>query len=165
MSELEQDPSLDRDPVKIRQVGPGDLPYLFATWLRDLRDADGGPMPDDLFFDAHRALIERLLSDPNVTALVACAADDPNEILGYVVAEPKEVLWWVQTRKALRNRGLAKMLLSAAQVPPGTPAAWSTPLSRERLQNPPRGRRIRRGRSLSDRSVKSTASESPNSER
>lgn len=132
------------DPIKIRQVVAGDLPYIFSTWLRDLRDADGGPLPDDLFFQAHRTLLERLLADPDVTALVACAADDPNEIWGYVVAEPKETLWWVQTRKASRKRGLAKMLLQAADVPPGTPAAWSTPLSRERLLNPPRGRRIRR---------------------
>lgn len=134
------------DPIKIRQVVAGDLPYVFSTWLRDLRDADGGPLPDDLFFQAHRVLIERLLGDPTVVALVACAADAPNEIWGYVVAEPKETLWWVQTRKASRGRGLAKMLLTAAQVPPGTPAAWSTPDSRDRLQNPPRGRRIRRAR-------------------
>jgi GNAT superfamily N-acetyltransferase len=136
------------DPIKIRQVVPGDLPYIMSTWLRDLRDADGGPLPDDLFFQAHRALIERVLSDPKTTALVACAADDPTEIWGYVVAEPNEVCWWVQTRKALRGRGLARRLLTEAQVPPGTPGAWQTPDSRERLKNPPRGRRIRRNAKL-----------------
>lgn len=153
---------MTEDPIKIRQVVAGDLPYIFSTWLRDLRDADGGPLPDDLFFQAHRALIERLLGDPTVVALVACAADDPNEIWGYVVAEPHEVLHWVQTRKASRGRGLAKMLLTAAQVPPGTPAAWSTPLSREHLQNPPRGRRIRRNRKLRSASA---GSSSPSSAR
>lgn len=131
------------DPVTIRQVVAGDLPYIFSTLLRDLRDADGGPLPDDLWFATHRAFIERLLADPAVTALVACASDAPDEILGYIVAEPGEVLWYVQTRKPLRKQGLAKRLLVAAQVPPGTPAAWSTPLARQRLQNPPRGRQIR----------------------
>lgn len=141
-----------QDPIKIRQVVPGDLPYILSTWLRDLRDADGGPLPDDLFFKAHRALIEKVLADPSTVALVACAADEPSEIWGYVVAEPNEVLWWVQTRKALRGRGLAKRLLTEARVPPGTAAAWSTPSSRDRLQNPPRGRKIRR-RSTAGRSA------------
>lgn len=148
------------DPIKIRQVVAGDLPYLFSTWLRDLRDADGGPLPDDLFFSAHRTLVERLLADPAVVALVACASDDPNEIWGYVVAQPGEVLWWIQVRRASRGCGLAKRLLSAANVPPGTPAAWSTPLSRDHLQNPPRGRRIRRnqkGRASGSSSMAVTA--------
>jgi GNAT superfamily N-acetyltransferase len=152
------------DPVTIRQVVAGDVPFIFSSWLRDLRDADGGPLPDDLFFNAHRSLIERLLSDPNVTALVACAADAQDEILGYVVAEPG-VLWWVTTRKALRGRGLAKRLLMAAEAGPGVPAAWSTPLSREVLQNPPRGRRIRRNASLKARAALSGASPSPSSAR
>jgi GNAT superfamily N-acetyltransferase len=137
-----------QDPVKLRQVVPGDLPYIYSTWLRDLRDADGGPLPDDLFFAAHRGFIDQLLADPRVTALVACAADAPSEILGYVVAEPGEVLLWVQVKKPLRGQGLAKRLLEAAKAPPGTPAAWSTPLSRDRLQNPPRGRRVRRNRAM-----------------
>jgi GNAT superfamily N-acetyltransferase len=132
------------DPVKIRNVVSGDLPYIYSTWLRDLRDADGGPLPDDLFFQAHRALIDRLLSDESVVALIACAADAPDEILGYVVAEPGEVLWWVQTKKPLRGQGLAKRLLQAAGIPAGAPAAWQTPAARDRLKNPSRGRRIRR---------------------
>jgi GNAT superfamily N-acetyltransferase len=145
-----------QDPVKIRQVVPGDLPYIYSTWLRDLRDADGGPLPDDLFFQAHRSLLDRLLADENTVVLIACAADAPDEILGYVVAEPGEVLWWVQTKKPLRGQGLAKRLLQEANVPPGTPAAWQTPWSRDHLQNPPRGRRIRRAKSTAARSRSST---------
>lgn len=131
------------DPVLIRQLAPGDLAYVFSTWLRDLRDADGGPLDDSEWYPAHRAAIERVLADKNTVALVAAAADKPEEILGYVVAEPNEVLWWVTIRKPLRERGLAKRLLEAANVPPGTPAAWSTASSRARLKNPPRGRKIR----------------------
>jgi GNAT superfamily N-acetyltransferase len=130
---------------------PGDLPYVYSTWLRDLRDADGGPLPDDLFFMAHRGFIDQLLADESVVALVACAAEAPDEILGYCVAEPGETLLWVQVKKPLRGRGLAKRLLVEAKVPPGTAAAWSTPLSRDHLQNPPRGRRVRRNRAMKAR--------------
>lgn len=131
------------DPVLVRQMAPGDVAYVFSTWLRDLRDADPGPLPDDLWFQANRSMLERVLADPATTVLVACAADKTDEILGYVVAQPKEILWWIQTRKGLRGRGLAKLLLTRADVPPGTPAAWATALGKIRLRNPPRGRTIR----------------------
>lgn len=132
------------DPVLIRNVSPGDVNFLFATWLRDLRDADASALPDDLWFTAHRAYIERLMADPDIKVLIACAADQPNEILGYVVAKPDEVLQWVFVRKGLRGQGLAKRLLNEVKCPPGTAAAWMTPSSRTRLQNPRRSRQLRR---------------------
>jgi len=132
------------DPVILRTFAPGDLPYLLSTWLRDLRDADPGPLPDDLYFTAHRTQVERVLAAPSVRVTVAAASDRPEEILGYAVSEPGEVLWWIHVRKGLRGRGLAKRLLVAAGCPPGTPAAWGTVLGKIRLRNPPRGRRLRR---------------------
>lgn len=131
------------DAVLLREFAPGDLAYMMSTWLRDLRDADPSPLPDDLYFPAVRALVERLLADPSVRCTIAAAADMPNEILGYVVAIPKETLIWAHVRKGLRGRGLAKLLLQTAECPPGTPAAWSTALSKIRLRNPPRGRLVR----------------------
>lgn len=131
------------DPVIIRNVAPGDIPYLFSTYLRELRDADAGALPDDLWFAAHRSHLERVLGDPKVTTLVAAASDAPNEILGYVVAEPNEVLWFVHVRKALRGQGLAKRLLTEAQAL-SAPLAWRTSSSRTRLRNPCRSRTIRR---------------------
>lgn len=131
------------DPIIFRQFAPGDEAYLMSTWLRDLRDADPSPLPDDLFFPAQRALITRLLASPSVSVTVAAAADSPDEILGYVVAIPQELLVWIHVRKPLRRRGLAKMLLQTADCPPGTPGAWSTVHSKLRLQNPPRGRAVR----------------------
>ena len=131
------------EAVILREFAPGDLAYLMSTWLRDLRDADPSPLPDDLFFPAQRALIERLLVDPTVRCTIAAAADMPDEILGYVVAIPKEVVLWTHVRKALRGRGLAKLLLLSLDCPPGTPAAWGTALGKIRLRCPPRGRQFR----------------------
>jgi GNAT superfamily N-acetyltransferase len=131
------------EAVLLREFAPGDLAYLMSTWLRDLRDADPSPLPDDLYFPAVRALVERLLSDPQVRCTIAAAADVPDEILGYVVAIPKELLVWTHVRKGLRGRGLAKLLLQSVDCPPGTPAAWSTALGKIRLRNPPRGRLFR----------------------
>lgn len=131
------------DPVILRDFAPGDLAYLMSTWLRDLRDADPSPVPDDLYFPTQRALIERLLANPQVRCTIAAASDVPTEILGYVVAMPKELILWTHVRKGLRGRGLAKLLLQSVECPPGTPAAWSTALGKIRLRNPPRGRQVR----------------------
>lgn len=131
------------DAILLRDFAPGDFAYLMSTWLRELREADPSPIPDDLYFPAVRQLVERLLGDPQVRCTIAAAADMPNEILGYVVAIPKELLIWTHVRKGLRGRGLAKMLLQSAECPPGTPAAWGTAQGKIRLRNPPRGRQAR----------------------
>ncbi len=127
----------------LRDFAPGDLAFIMSHWLRDLRDADPSPSPDDIWFPAQRALIERLLSSPQVRVTIAAAADAPDEILGFIVAIPKELLIWTTVRKGLRGRGLAKLMLQSADCPPGTPSAWSTALSKIRLRNPPRGRQVR----------------------
>lgn len=133
------------DGVMIRQATAGDLGYIFSTWLRDLRDADPSPLSDDIWFPAHRTFVERLLADPRITVLIAAAADQPQEILGYVVSLPNEVLFWVQVRKGpLREKGVAKLLLTEAKCPPGTSAAWVTMSSRVRLKHPCRSRQVRK---------------------
>lgn len=132
------------DGTRIRQALPGDLNYVFATVLRDMRDADGSALPDDLWYPAHRAYLERTLMDAAVEVHVLCAEDDHNEILGFVIARPAEELLWLHVRKGpLRGRGLAKRLLLAARAE-AAPASWTTPLGRKRLRNPWRGRQLRR---------------------
>ena len=131
------------DPVIIRAMVPSDLAYVFSTWLRDLRDADPGGLPDDLWFPAHRALIERTLADRAVTVLVAAAADQPSDILGYAVAD-QQVLEWIHVRKQLREKGLAKRLLQQLSLTDPVQSRWTTSLARERIRHRPRGRWLRR---------------------
>jgi ribosomal protein S18 acetylase RimI-like enzyme len=132
------------DGTRIRNALPGDLNYLFATTLRDMRDADGSALPDHLWYPAHRAYLEESLADPAVACLVLCAEDDPNEILGFVIARPGEEMLWLHVRKGpLRGRGLGRRLMTEARVL-DAPAAWMTPLGRRRLRNPWRGRKLRR---------------------
>lgn len=130
--------------VLVRQATAGDLSYLYATFLRDLRDSDPSGLPDALWFPPHRQYLDALLADRATTTLIAAAADKPQEILGYVIATPGE-LAWVHVRKGpLRQKGIAKLLLIKAGVSPSTPTRWSTRLSRQRLPNPFRSRELRR---------------------
>lgn len=147
------------DGTLIRPALPGDLNYIMSTALRDMRDADGTALPDALWYPAHRQYLEDTLADHEVVCLVLCAEDDPNEILGYVVARPEQELVWLHVRKGpLRERGLARRLMTEARVL-DAPAAWMTPLGRKRLRNPWRGRQLRRR--LTDSRSSSSAPATP----
>lgn len=153
--------SADDISVEFRPAGSTDLAYLYTWWLRDARAADGSPLPDDLWFPAARELINRILSDPKVLALVAHPSDNRDEILGFVVAEPHEVLHWVHVRRGpLRGRGLARLLLEAAGATDAE-AGWVTPLGRTHLRNRPRPRNQRRRYGLSSTSTAKSPSCSP----
>lgn len=130
--------------VALRDLAQDDLSYVYSTWLRDLRAEDHSPLPDDLWFPAHREAITRILASPGTKAVVATSADDRNEILGYAVATPDAFLHWVQIRKPFRGKktGLVPALLAAVSAPPGTPASFRTPVGRA-LRNPPRPRAAR----------------------
>jgi hypothetical protein len=126
--------------IMLRHAVPGDLAFIYRTWLSDLRAADRSALPNDLWFPPHREAIGRVLSDPSVAVMVLAPSDNPDEILGYAVAEEKKVLHWVFLRPELRGRqsGLVPRMLGDL-APPGTPAAWQHPNGRH-LRNPPRPR-------------------------
>lgn len=149
------------DGTLIRNALPGDLNYLFSTTLRDMRDADGSALPDGHWFPAHRGYLEETLADHAVVCLVLCAEDDRNEILGFCIARPGTELIWVHVRKGdLRKRGLARRLLLEARVL-DAPASWTTPLGRQRLRNPWRGRKLRASRASSSASRRVSSPSSP----
>lgn len=130
----------------IRNLAAGDLAYVFSVTLRDMRDADPSGLPDDLWYPAHRAHLERVLGDRSVTTLVACAADRPDEILGFILAEPDEAIHWVHVRRGLRGHGIALRLLTESRCL-SAPLAWTTPMARSALRNPRRSRQLRNRRS------------------
>lgn len=128
--------------VTLRSAEPSDMNFVFATWLREARHADGSCLPDDIWFPAYRELVNRVLADPKVVVLIVHPTDAPNEILGYVVAEPREVLWQIYVKPKFRRHGLAKMLLSSAQAETAV-AAWSTADAKLYLRNLRRPRQLR----------------------
>jgi hypothetical protein len=129
----------------LRPVVAGDLNFIYHHWLRGLREHDRSALPDDLWFPAHRAAVDRVLADPATVTAVAAASDDHNEILGFAVGRPGEMLHWVHVLTVFRGKGLPLVpaLLTEVGCPPGTPAAWQIPSGRT-LRNPPRPRSARR---------------------
>lgn len=128
--------------IQVRDALPSDMAFIYSTWLRDLRGADASPLPDDIWFPAHREYINRALSDIRVQAKVLYSPEQPRRILGYVIAEPHEVLLWIFLRPKFHGQKLTKLLLSAVKAE-SAPAAFTTQASRSSLHNPRRSRQLR----------------------
>jgi len=100
------------DLVTIRSGVMDDRNFIFATWLKGLRFGNEwfGLIDSKAYFAVYHAVIEALLSKPNVTVKVACLKEEPNVILGYAVYSGTR-LDWVHVKKSWRNIGLAKDLV------------------------------------------------------
>lgn len=102
----------------IRAGAPSDVPFIFSTWLRGYRRSSfARPIPSATFFSIHHQVIERILSRPSTQVYVACAPDDHDSILAYVVSEP-QVLHWLYTKMLYRGHGLAKALIKESGLDP-----------------------------------------------
>ncbi len=124
---------------------PGDENFVLSTILRDLRQADSSGLPDEHWFPAHRAFFQSLFRDRAVAVVIACAADQPREILGYVLARPGEALEWIYVRRPLRRKGLAKRLLAAVRIESSdVQSRWTTPDGRKYLRSRLSSRSLRR---------------------
>lgn len=102
------------------------MPYVMSSWCKATHSHLGaalylskqGPEPPfgvyrRLFGDTQKRIAERS------TILVACDDDDPSTILGYAICERGEgppVLHYIQTKRDLMRKGIAKALLSHAGI-------------------------------------------------
>lgn len=106
--------------ISIRGAEAGDIAFIYSTFLRGLRF--GNPyfeqMDSDSYFAAKKEEITAVLCQPDVSVRVACAADDREVILGYVVARVAEEssVVWVWVRPALRRQGVATKLCHGLRV-------------------------------------------------
>jgi hypothetical protein len=88
--------------------------FVYDSWLKYFYDkgtiVEGLSKP--VFHKFHRAIIDRLLSDPATIALIA---EQNDTILGYLVATPA-ALQWVYVKYPFRRAGVARKLLAAAGI-------------------------------------------------
>lgn len=105
-------------PHRIRELQPGDVGYVNATWMRSMADDLGIPRDDGparaRFWKENAPVVQRLAQEARV--VVACAAKDPNEIMGWICAEPPGVLHFVYVRNTARRGGVAKSLVRSLEM-------------------------------------------------
>ena len=92
------------DLVYIRQLKEEDMPFIFATWLRQLWYAKTNhtTLTKSSFFKVYHEQLEFLVRHHDTA--VAALKDDPDTILGYLVdTEPTP---FVYIKKAWRDVGI-----------------------------------------------------------
>ncbi len=106
--------------IDIRGMEANDLAFIYSSWLRGLRfgNAYFESMESDSYYAAKKEEVTAILSQPDISVRVACAADDREVILGYLVArvadEASAVFCWV--RPAMRRQGVATKLAHGLRV-------------------------------------------------
>ena len=93
----------------------GDEAFIYATWLRGLYHSDTwyNYIKKDVFMHHYHRVIEHILNNPTTEITLACLKDDESVIVGYSVGtKDKKILHFTFVKKAWRNIGVAKMLIS-----------------------------------------------------
>ena len=100
--------------VVVREGRQEDLPFVFATWLRNYYAGSlfAKRIPKNVFFKSHHQILERLMQR-GAKALVAALPEDPDTIIGYVVFETKpEVIHFAYVKGPFRRMGIGRELLA-----------------------------------------------------
>lgn len=104
---------VDTEIMTTREGCLEDIPFILSTWLNGLKFGNSwfNLIDKKIYFSVYHKVIEKILSKQGVIIKVACLKDAPDVILGYSVSEYNR-LHWVYVKKAWRNVGVAKTLVS-----------------------------------------------------
>lgn len=102
--------------VSFRKLWPGDVPFLFDSWLKSFRKArEVAEVPGHIYRDGQHALAARLLE--RCGALVAFNPRIPEQIIGWAVSERVETTFlvhYVYVKHPFRRFGIGRALLLEA---------------------------------------------------
>lgn len=100
-------------PILVRKAVQSDVAFIQATWLRSFRSgAMVRHVPNRLYYAYHHLILDELL--PKAIILIACDEEDPDTILGYIVAELVDtalVIHFMYVKKPFRLFGIARRLV------------------------------------------------------
>lgn len=101
---------------KTRPSKVSDIGFIYSTWLKSYKY--DSPLTkytkQDLFYKQHQKILDKLLSSPNVTIVIACHDQDEDLNFGYIVYEPS-IIHYIYVKGPFRGYGIAKKLLSDVQ--------------------------------------------------
>lgn len=104
---------LDKE-YKIRGVQDDDHNFIMSSWLSNLSNCMPFFGVIDRVHDRQRKRINKLFDRDTLRIKVACAADDPNEVFGFIVAEPStNTVHYCYVKSAFQKWGIGRQLLNA----------------------------------------------------
>lgn len=103
---------------EIRTASGRDLGFIYDTWLKSFQcdSRVGKSCHRSVFFREYKLVIDRLLSLPTTTVLVAHSPDNENHIHAYLAFEPG-VIHYAFCKEPLRRFGITKALFLKAFGP------------------------------------------------
>jgi hypothetical protein len=96
----------------IRQMEPQERSLVVSSWLRCCEFDRPDMCLPSVWRKGHAAWIDRLLE--RTTPMVACLQKVRDEVLGWAVSEPPEVLHFVYVKRDYRGMSVCRTLLRAA---------------------------------------------------
>lgn len=97
-----------------------DIPFILSSWGSSYFEGTSGhkQLQPDEFHHYHRPIRDRVLSNPNATAIVCVSKDDPSTILGWILVEKNQDpfirLHYLYVKGSLQGEGLGNKLLKIA---------------------------------------------------
>lgn len=108
--------------MQLRQANPNDFNFVANSYLKSYRySPETKHLISQIYYDMYKERLKNMLASGEVT--VACSDEDPDQILGYIIAgtvHGKPLVHYVYVKHVFRKMGVAKALLLA--VVPG----WGT---------------------------------------
>lgn len=103
---------------QIRPAKSTDINRIYSDWLRSYRQNSTSmkELPEKVFFDEHRRVINGILKTGTVLVLADCA--DDYVVAGFICFE-SDVLHYIYVKKDFRKLGLASELMEAANFKRG----------------------------------------------
>lgn len=115
-------------PVRVVPMAEQHIPFVFDYWLESFRLAHAaGPIPMDLYWPVYREVIKRLIDKPTVDVLGAYNPDDGDQFYGFLVRQRRSppIVHYLYVKKPFRRNGIAKILMTAADIPTGRPFIYT----------------------------------------
>lgn len=114
------EPAASAEPIRIdiREAVAEDVPFLYDTWLRSYRDGSrtAKQVNGKLYFDSQRKVIDRIISTPGCSTLVAVNPSDHGQIFGWLCGEALQqsiVLHYGYVKSTFRKHGVFGALVRA----------------------------------------------------
>ncbi len=101
-------------PIAIRPAVSDDYGYILETWARNFHKTHPWNLiPNAMFYPSQTNLINKILA--TTTPIVACIEDEPNQIVGYLIAQPFRddnlIIHYGCVKGIFRRLGVMKTLL------------------------------------------------------
>ena len=112
--------SIDDSPYLFRPYNDSDVAFIHSSWGMSYYQGGQGhaQVQPDEFHQYHRPIRDRVLSNPNATAIVCVSKEDPSTILGWILVEknqdPYMRLHYLYVKGSLQGEGLGRKLMEMA---------------------------------------------------